>query len=476
MMDFKDLFNAKKIQAMDTEIKEMKTQHLQLLDDILTARQTSSKRYKGNKYKTYKSAVQEIISKYQGTADWGVLQTGSIIDMRAAFILSQGVKIVEKKPDAERERIWSEEFLRFNNLDNEVAQQFGIEAEIEGKFLGKLSLEDCDESYDEHEKMASVRFVSFSKRQYKIETKENDYAHYIGASWKEKNTGSMKWTAEDLKEKEFVYIKFGGRIDEPNNAQPKIMKCLTQVEDLDKALRDLREINRLFAAPTPYFKCETKEEVTKIMDEIKNNPNFKVKKMIASTAEFSFVQPDVSGVENLISEILTLVKMISGTTGVPIHFLGLLDLLKNRATGENTREMVTAATTKERESWIGAYEEMLTKGMNLYNEEVHDQLSKSVKLDPSKIGVELPIITEEQWLHLEKVLLPANLAGKISDEYFLSQIPGLNVREEQERKKKKQDEKVDELENDKRDLEDEIKFRDMNQLQGTTSPSGSQSS
>ena len=37
----------------------------------------------------------------------------------------------------------------------------------------------------------------------------------------------------------------------------------------------------------------------------------------------------------------------------------LLDLLKNRATGDNTRELVIAGTEKERVIWKGTFKEML---------------------------------------------------------------------------------------------------------------------
>lgn len=436
-----DPFNKLKVKALEMEVVEtrgsMKTQML-VIDDILTARAEERGKYKGNEYGSYREAVTEIVAKYNATAEWGVIQTGNIIDLRAAFIIGQGINIVDKTTDpdnADREIEWANQFLEYNGLDEVTAIQFATEAEIEGKFLGRITLEPVEKEIDEKEKMASVRFVSWAKRRYEVNTDQEDYTDYQAVTWKGKSTGKYKWKAASLKPSEFVYIKFGGRIDEPNETQPKIMKCLTQVDHLDKALRDLREINRLFSAPTPYFKAKTKEEADSIMEEIAKNPNFRIKKAIASTAEFSFVSPDVSGVNNLIEEIVTLIKIISGTTGVPIHFLGLLDLLKNRSTGENTRELMVAATTKERSAWQGGFYEMIKKGMNKYNAIVYKGKGDySEKLDPRKIGVELPTYTEEQWIHLEKVLIPASQFGIISKEYVRDQIPGIDSKMEEKRK------------------------------------------
>jgi hypothetical protein len=41
--------------------------------------------------------------------------------------------------------------------------------------------------------------------------------------------------------------------------------------------------------------------------------------------------------------------------------------MSNRATAENLMELVSASTLKERETWIGAYEEVIVKGMAMVN-------------------------------------------------------------------------------------------------------------
>jgi hypothetical protein len=425
-----------------------------VIDDILTAREREAGLYRGNEYNSYPSAVMEIVKKYNATAEWGVVQTGNIIDIRAAFIIGQGINIVDRttgEDSADREIEWTNQFLEYNGLDEVTAIQFATEAEIEGKFLGRMALDTVDKMIDENERMASVRYISWAKRKYKVKTDGEDYTKYESVTYRGKASGDYRWKKATLTPPNFVYIKFGGRIDEPNRTQPKIMKCLTQIDFLDKALRDLREINRMFAAPTPYFKASTEKEAHGIMEAIRSNPNFKIKKAISATAEFSFVAPDMAGVDNLINEIVTLIKIISGTTGVPIHFLGLLDLLKNRATGENTRELMIAGTTKERSAWQGGFYEMIKKGMYQYNKGV-----QKTALDPRKIGVELPVYTEEQWLHLEKVLIPASQFGIISKEFVRDQIPGIDSKLEEKRKAEADNTALDAAKKENEDLKLEI--------------------
>ena len=400
-------------------------------DDIVSLLDKSSV-YTGNKYNSYKSAVDAISEKYNGTADWGVLQTGSIIDLRAAFIIGEGPKVVKKVEDANKEVEWVEAFFKYNNIDNEVAQDFAKEAEIEGKLAIKLVVEEDKD--DKKKSNVSARYISWTENNYKIITNPQDYMQYEKMEWLP--TGKSK--AETLKENQFVYKKFGGRINKPNLAAPKIMKCLTQVDDLDRALRDWREIDNIFAAPILAVECETAADVKSSQDALASK-NWKAKKIFISTSKLYYAQFDIKGVESLEKEIMTLAKMISGATGVPLQALGLPEFMgQGRATADNLMEFVYAATIKERETWIGAYEEMIAKAMVMFNEKL-----KKTPLDPKKIGIEIPIITEKHWQHLENIYLPAAVAGKISDEAFQEKIPGFDMEVE---KKRREDREASEFE------------------------------
>ncbi|MCJ7587527.1 MAG: phage portal protein [Candidatus Aminicenantes bacterium] len=407
-------------------VKYKETQEL-LVKDILTLQEVS-RAYVGNDYQTYDEAVLEISEKYCGRAKWGVLQTRSIIDLRAAFILGEGLKVThatETRAEAERELQFAEDFMSFNDLDGELDQEMAKEAEIEGKIAIRLWLDE--EPFRDWDGMVSARFLSWLTRKYEVKADTNDYLWYKNLSWKATGTAP----AGSLEEPDFVYAKFGGRINAPNEAQPKIAACLTQIDRLDRALRDLREIDHLFASPTPYFKVVSVAEGTAIETYIEKT-NWKIGKALVTSSEFSIVSAPITGVDNLIAEIELCVKMISGATGIPIHYLGLLDLLKNRSTGENIRELIMASTTRERQTWIGVYEELLTKAMQMWNATYAAQYSKEKQLDPTRIKVDIPQVTQEHWDHIEKVLIPAVMANIISKEHVAGQIPGVDQEKEAE--------------------------------------------
>ena len=110
--------NFNKLQALVRE-----DNFLQLLD-ITSA-------YKGNTYNSYSAAVTEIANKYVGTAKWGVAQTGTIIDTRAAFIIGEGLnlsKVSAEGDEGKKELEWAEAFFEYNDIDQEIAQEFAKEA------------------------------------------------------------------------------------------------------------------------------------------------------------------------------------------------------------------------------------------------------------------------------------------------------------------------------------------------------------
>lgn len=431
-----DLFNKKKISEQAGEINVLKGEVQELADHLTNKGDPSDITYKGNAYTTYSGAVTEIDKKYRGVADWGIW-AANIIDVRAAFIIGKGLKLIKKEKSANRELEWANEFFRINDMELYLPTVFVTEAECEGKFLGKLFWDTTpDIVFDKQSQqgMVKVRYWSWKDYKYKIEANIDDYLDYKKVKYSVE--GEEKTISNKL---EFVYRKFGGRISDPDDAKPKIWGSLTLIDDVDMAFRDLREIDSLFGSPVPTVEIDPKVEnaaavAKEIYDQIKNR-NWKIKKTFVVTGTFSYKVPSAEGHQMIKEEIVSKLKAISGNTGIPVHFLGLPDLMSNRATAENLMELIWASTKKEREIWESAYNEILEKAMIMWNEK-----SQKTSLDPMKIEVKIPEITSEEWKYLTEFWLPAFIGRAITLETLLEKIPDLDV--EMELKRKKAEEKA----------------------------------
>jgi len=424
------------------ENKELKIRlgELQSSVDILTNKlEVESRKYKGNSYNTYLSMVTEIANKYDGVSDWGNQIVKNIIDVRAAFIIGQGIIPLLKRgyENFNRELEFIQEFIDYNNLDEEISQDWAKESEIEGKALIRIlpNIED---------QMIEARFIPFTTHHYNVITPEEDYEDYLNVKYKVKKVGREI----TLQSHEFVYKKFGGRIDKVNETPPKVGVILNQCENLDKCLWDWRKSDFFFGHPTPYFKCLNKDEALTMREYIEKM-NWKIGKALVGTADFTFVTPNTEGINALEKEIITNAKIISGATGCPVHFLGLPDLMSNRATAENLMELIYASTNKERKVWKGCYEELFEKVLTMANE------SFQQNYEVNAVECSIAFVTVEQLKLLIDVWLPLYMNNVITLDTMLSKIPEIDIGREKEEIEKQENKKAIQMLNHLKSIENQ---------------------
>ena len=315
-----------------------------------------------SKYNTYAKQVTQLGKLYDNTADWGCMIAKNVIDMRTAFSVGKGVRVIKHKDikvDAKKELQGCKEFMRFNNLDEEMPQEYAKEAEIEGKILLRFLV-------DETVKNIRVIHVPWRQFNYNIYTPDWDFFNYTRAEYIGNGKPGIKF---DLTREFFVYKRFGGGSSKINETPPKTAFVIREMEDVDKAIVDWRKINRLFSAPTPTIICPDKETAKAVQKWLEDN-NWKIGKFLVIGGldiSFELVGWKGDGYTTLKEETQSLVKTISGTTGIPVHFLGYPELLSNRDTAENLIELIVLSTNKERNTWMGAYEELFQKAMIIYN-------------------------------------------------------------------------------------------------------------
>jgi len=356
----------KHAEFLSSQVRNLLTEVQGSTDITTNTDSTASRHYVGTpaKYNSYDKQVTQLGKLYENIADWGCMIAKNIIDLRTAFSVGEGVKVIKRvgfEGDAKQELVWVKEFMRYNNLDEEMPQEYAKEAEIEGKILLRLLLDRGD---------TNIRVVHtpWRKFMYEITTPAHDFFNYINAKY----TGSGEPRVSfDVPAPMFVYKRFGGSTSKINETPPKTAFVLREIEDLDKALWDWRKINRLFTAPTPVITAPDKQTAKEIKDWV-DGSNWKIGKLLVlggDKVKFELVGWKGDGYTTIKEETQALAKTISGTTGVPVHFLGYPELLSNRDTAENLIQLLELTTSKERRTWVGAYEELFQKAMVMYNTE-----------------------------------------------------------------------------------------------------------
>jgi hypothetical protein len=402
--------NTQKIRAQNETLKTELGKIREFMDTLafVDSDNTTAATYRGTLYNNVENAVEALSKKFEGTADWGCQLVQNIIDLRSTFALGNGIKVVQRDKEAKKEFEFSQQFMELNDIDREKVILFAIEAELEGKVLFKLTP-------NEDKKNVYVRHLSYSQLKYKVISSESDYDKYESVSY----TVSGNSTPESIAEPEFVYKKFGGRLAKVNEVMPKLAGVLRNIENLDKALWDLRKMNKLYASPTPHIKTAEGEDPTAVRKSL-TDKKWNIGKLLITRGDFELVGAPAGMADSVFKEIETNAKIISGNTGIPVHMLGLPDLLSNRSTAENLMESLWQATSKERLIWKGCYEETIRKAMELSNKTFH------TTFNPQSIGVEIVNLTPEQFKQIADIWLPAFLGGAIPKEYFVKKLPDVD--------------------------------------------------
>lgn len=396
---------------------------------------TADRHYTGNPYPSYKAKVQALNNMYDGTGYWGCDTAKTVVDVRAASIMGAGVQVraaegYENKAD--RELNFIREFIRYNNLGENTPQDWSTTVEIEGKWLGLLDpVTDYINSGSGLSGMIRVIHKPWSSFTYEITWDERDFSRFTHVHY----TASKQQLSFDRSPDTFVYRPFAGRISQPDTTPTKTALVMRNIEGLDKAMWDWRKINHLYASPTPYFSFEDSDTAADFLGSAQYK-NWRLGKgVVLGGGEFDLVCYKGEGYTTLKDEVMYQVRKISGATGVLPHFLGYPDLLSNRDTADNMVEGMILATTKERETWSGLYEELFQKAILLYNEMFNSNLN------PMAITSEVPRISSARVAEIENVWLPMYSAGGISRETLLSQFTNIDGASENEkiREEKKSD-------------------------------------
>ena len=353
--------------------------------------------------------IQKLRRMYKGENDWGNQHMGNITDFNSSMQFAQGIRVKpsprwaaeheskDKPPELE---VW-QDFLDFNNLNEEGGIDLGVSGELDGQLLL---------TWAEDPRAQNVRLwtVPLLETKYKVE-----FEHLWQPSRALLYPGTDK--EQELDYEECVFIRLRG-VSNGTYGIPTCARVVTDIEDLDKAGTDLRKINKLFASPTPVFTAKNEQGVDRIWAEIKAI-NWKIGKalVLAEGDKYELIGPESSSIENLLKEVEMRLKLVSGGTSVPVHFLGYPDLMSNRAVAGLDMKPSVVFAGKGQKRFAGGFDELATKVLPTL-EQMHGKV-----YDPDNITHTFPAPAGDVE-GLVAAWLPARLAKQISHETFLLKV------------------------------------------------------
>lgn len=326
--------------------------------------------------------------------------------------------------ESENNKIFLKRFVKDNCLGTTAFRSWTIGGEIEGRVL--LQVQPGISNSGEDEGIAytpiKVKYYSWLWYDYKIISNDQtgysyDYATFIDKGNQGKNIV--------LPFEEIVYVKLGGEERFINSPTPVTASILTDIDAVDDALIDLRQINKKFGAGFIFFETLEAQTAQDILNQI-HATNWRVGQVLAGPAKAYYVTPSSQSIQNMETEITMRVECISGATGVPVHFLGFIKLFNTKAGAEELTQVLNARTSNERMIWREQIRELLRKAMAI-NTKIN-----GTPHDLDDIEVEIPAGTLGQLEQLSQTFLPLQQGGIISKNAVRMRIPNYNAENDEE--------------------------------------------
>lgn len=419
---------AGKMKAMEKEMKtlRMAVQNFQF-DPASGTFATDTEAYRGNTYPGDTAMIAAVNKAYNGLSNWGVNITKAVVDIRAAMIGGAGVEVGITEGyagEAEKEIEFIKDLMDFNNINSETQVAWAVEGGIEGRALFLLNTVVSQHEDGKMRKTVKTTFVPRTNGEmgssYTVKTNPLDYSDIKSLELTQGNGNPPR----TIPPSNFVYRKFGGRVSQINCSTPIVGHIMPQVESIDKAMRDWREINNLYAQPTPTVECTNAADAQSQYD-LMTTINWKIGKLlVVGGGTFKMVGPEIDGVVSLLDEITMSLKIVSGTTGIPPHFLGFPDLMQNRATADSLTEVMFAATARERLAWLQLYTSIFRSAILLSNKVF------GTSMDPKAVTALLPENAQTRLRQIVEIWLPIFEAKAITRKSFLNRIPGIDAEKE----------------------------------------------
>ena len=391
--------------------------------DPLTGTVTTNrtKTIRKNNFQTYSSQVNQILKNYNATSEYGPTMTKAVIDMRTAFICGGGITVKTKPASAQA---WVDSFMKVNKLNGSKFQELVELEEKEGKSLIILKREGTGPDAP-----IRIKLQPWTAINYEIDT--DIYGDPVVATLADGGNGPRS----PYQKESFVYIHVGGCLNDINISPPRIASCLTQIENYERGLYDLRENNHLYGRSTPLINTKDKSDANYMQAKI-NKENWTIGKYLIGPFTAGYLIPDQGALATLSGEMGLNAKIISSVTGLPVHWIGWTDLMSNRATAETLDELIKFATKKERTYTIEGMDELIQKA-------AAKARNGGQAIPEFELEIELPNITSADLKALIEVFQPLWLDKIISKQTLQGMVPGINP--EKENKQIEKEAKEDEL-------------------------------
>jgi hypothetical protein len=402
----------KRLQAIEEAQRDV-------LNTFVTEALSSAKVVDENNYRTYASQVQAAHQMYDANTKYGAEFFGGILDTRVAFIMGEGINVTADKKATEK---YIRKFLKENKLNGSQLFRYGEVGELEGKVLTLLKP-------NRKKEYVSTSIFSWYDNRYSVQ-RIGDNRFIV--TYIDKVTGKTHTI-----NKNFNYAIIGGTYRRVEETPSRTLKVITQIENASRGMYDLQKNSHVFGKITPTWETQDQMAADAINKDVEAAA-WEIGQGYAGTAKFHYAEPSGGAAKQLVDTILSNLRAVSASTGIPIHWLAWPDLMSNRATAENMAEMIQAATRKERLIYQETFTEIIEMSMDMAIDAGFE--NNNIKGD---FEINIPFISMAMIKALGEIFLSLEAAGVISMATMRNKTPGIDPLYEKDQIQKEKEENIE---------------------------------
>jgi len=422
-MQKRPLRNLLKIRREKKSVAALTEAGRDTLNTAITTYQSTVDEVDKNNYASYGAQVEAAYKMYEAKSRYGAEVFGGIVDIYNSFLAGEGISVTASKPAAQK---YIDRFFEHNKLNGSRLMDMILTGSLEGKDLVRLYRNN-------DKKMIDVASFSWHYNRYIVITQNGNKDKIVKVVYKPKgDIGKEKTLPADS----LVFVRLGGTEFSVDETPNRFHRVLTDCENYSRAKYDLRKNTHLFGNVMPNWKTEAGSQEAKAITNALESKEWIIGDGYAGPAEFRLIEPTGSAADAILKDMLSALKVVSMTTGIPIHFLAYPELMSNRATADNLLELVAATTKKDRLIWEEAFREIIEKSMEMA---VNNQYETNDILG-ADINVKLPMVSLSLLKQVIEVWYPLLQDDIISIFTFMNMLPGIDPSKELrqiERDKKK---------------------------------------
>lgn len=390
-----------------------------------------------NLYMDYCSQISQVIQMKTGGTEYGSWVLNTVINFLSAFILGENaIPYYTGTDDEERESFneWVREFLTFNNTYNGTFRPVIIEAVSFGRAVSSLKLATKTNG----QQGVKLWNISQEQDQYDIlnEKGEPNIPFFFWSpeldSWQIKlnDSNAKDSTQQTLNSiNDNLQLLNFSLVADVNQPSYKPHFVLTEIENMDRALKDIRALNDKGARITPVWEVSTDNEYNKLTAVLKKI-KWKIGQGVVGTGKFHYEVADTGkAVKGLLQEFEMNGQSVSATCNIPVHYIALTTLMSNRSTAETLYDVILHGTANEREKLKDYLKDMYIKAQQMYIDSVEGSTLTKLVTD---FTVPIEVIDKSRFKEMVESYAILYQNGVIGKTGFRKIVPNVDPKEEEE--------------------------------------------